>query len=191
MTGLLCSSFSYTPCACLDLASALGPVPVSPLDGATAIEHQKKHRDVARPQPLQQNMGFSQPWGLPPAPHNPFQVSPAGRTGVGWHCPTHITHPRSCARYLWSIITLPAAGTGLRGTERMRNPSPAIPGISVLGRTHPSSAWGRCWQSTAEGGGEGTDPGGDPVPCGSWAVSIHAGCGAGRPEEPRCHHSLL
>lgn len=74
---------------------------------------------------------------------------------------------------------LPAAGTGLRGTEGMRNPSPAIPGISVLGRAHPGSAWGRCWQDEAEGRGEEIDPGGDPVPCGSRAVSVHAGCEAG------------
>ena len=111
--------------------------------------------------------------------------------GAVGHRPAWITHPRVCARYLWSIITPPVVGTGLRGTEGMRYPSPAIPGISALGRACPSSAWGRCWQGAAEGRGEGTDPRGDPVPCGSQAVSVHAGCEAGRPEEPQCHHSLL
>ena len=124
-------------------------------------------------------------------PCHPFPVSAAGRMGTGGHSSTRITHPRVCARYLWSIIALPATGTGLRGAEGMRNPSPAIPGISVLGRAGPGGARGRCWQSAAEGGGEGTDPGGDPVPCGSRAVSIHAGREAGWPEEPRCHHNLL
>lgn len=32
----------------------------------------------------------------------------------------------------------------------------------------------------------GTDPGGDPVPCHSQAVSVHAGCRASRPEKPQC-----
>lgn len=39
------------------------------------------------------------------------------------------------------------ASRGHGGAEGMRNPSPAIPGLSVLGTARPGSARGRCWQS--------------------------------------------
>lgn len=191
MTGLLCSPFSYSRSACLDLASALGLVPVSPLDGATAIGHQKSTGMQPDPSPCSRTWGAASPGVCPQLPDTPSRSVPlAGRVLGG--TATHASPPRKvCARYLWSIISPPAVGTGLRGTEGMRNLPPAIPGIPVLGRARPGSARGTCWQNAAEGGGEGTDPGGDPVPCGNRAVSVPAGCGASRPEEPQCHHSLL
>lgn len=52
----------------------------------------------------------------------------------------------------------------------------------------PGGDAGRAQRKAEE---RGTDPGGDPVPCHSQAVSVHAGCRASRPEKPQCHHSLL
>lgn len=131
---------------CLDLASAQGPIPVFPLDGASAIGHKKAPRCRQTPAPAA-DRGCSQPWGLPVTPSRSVPL------GADGHNPPCVTHPGVCARYLWSIIPL------LCGTEGMRNPYPAVPGISVLGRARPGSARGRCWQSAAEGGGEGTDLG--------------------------------
>lgn len=47
----------------------------------------------------------------------------------------------------------------------------------------PGGDAGRAQRKAEE---RGTDPGGDPVPCHSQAVSVHAGCRASRPEKPQC-----
>lgn len=80
------------------------------------------------------------------------------------------------------------ASRGHRDTEGMRNPSPAIPGLSVLGRARPGSARGRdAGRARRKAEEKGRIPG--VPPC--LAAIRRLPFAPGRPEEPKCHRGLL
>lgn len=153
--------------------------PVSPLDGAAAFGHHRGTAVQPDPEPAAE-LGVQPALGSPPGP---FPASWQDGTKLRDTAPS--CHLPEAPRQV-PVEQHCCASRGHGGTEGMRNPSPAIPGLSVLGRARPGSARGRCWQSAAEGGGEGTDPGGAPVPCGNPAPSVRTGPAGGAEMSPRC-----
>lgn len=146
--------------------------PVSPLDGAAAFG---QHRGSARPRPCGRTGGAASaglsPWPLP-------SVSAGWDRAEGHNLPEALRQlPEERHR---------CASPGHGGTEGMRNPSPAIPGLSVLGRARPGSARGSdAGRARRKAEERGRIPGLPPCLAANPAPSVRTGPAGGAEMSPR------